>query len=145
MLTLAKVIEVAKLIGLGVPEEYACIHKGVSYQAFQKAKERRPDFVEAIKKERSNFLVHALNVIKAGGEKVTVMAGEGLREVFRPWQSYAWILERRHKEHFGKTEINVEVNQTNTNNVLQLTEAMQADLERAARQLYIPPQNGGRN
>lgn len=88
-LTLALVEEIGDCIALGMTEEQACLLVGVSYKSFKSAQTRKPEFAVAIKERQAVFLDEALKAIRGG---------------IQGWQGRAWILERRHKPQFNRTD-----------------------------------------
>jgi hypothetical protein len=117
-MTLEAVERIGAKIAKGMPEEHACLLLGYSYAAFMKAKERKPQFVEAQKKAQAIFLDGALDTIQIGAPG---------------WQGLAWILERRHKPLFDRTRESVEVHSTQA---FTLSPDQFGELGAFARQLY---------
>lgn len=88
-ITLEVAQKIGRLIAKGMTEEQACCRVEVNLEAFRKACQRHPEFVPSIKKAQADFLDDALTDIRMG----------------KPgWQGAAWILERRHKPQFNRTE-----------------------------------------
>lgn len=108
-ITLPIVQKIGEWIALGMTEEQACCKEGVNLRTFQSAKEKE-EFSAPIKKAQAEFLARALTAIADGGEPdvVTVRGTGGIpisKVVGRkPWTGLAWILERRHKPQFNRTE-----------------------------------------
>lgn len=119
MITLALARQLGAKIGKGMPEEFACHLLGIKYPAWLKAKERHPEFVEAVKGQQAIFMDTALDGIQAG------LPG---------WQGLAWILERRHKPHFDRTREAVELHATNA---IAFTPDQMADLSRLAHEMQM--------
>ncbi len=111
VITPAVVEAVGELMALGVPEEYACTLQGVKPATFGPAVCRNPDFKAIMMRHHAQFMADSLRIIKEGGEKVTLDAGLDkagnpvTEEKVLPWTGRAWILERRYKPHFTKTEV----------------------------------------
>ncbi len=104
-ITLGVVQEIGALMALGVPEEYACALHGVNPETFGPAVSRKPAFKAAMRVHHARFMAESLQIIKEGGERVTVETADGPSEKILPWTGRAWILERRYKPHFNKTDI----------------------------------------
>jgi hypothetical protein len=104
-ITLAVVREVGELMALGVPEDYACALVGVNAETFGPAVSRKASFKAAMKVHHAQFMAESLKIIKEGGERVTVTTADGPSEKILPWTGRAWILERRYKPHFNKTDV----------------------------------------
>lgn len=103
--TISKVQEIGALMALGVPEDYACALHGINPETFGPAVSRSPAYKAAMKVHHAKFMAESLQIIRDGGERVTVTTTEGESEKILPWTGRAWILERRYKPHFNKTEV----------------------------------------
>jgi hypothetical protein len=122
-LTLDLVEQIAEKIGKGVPEKYACLLFGVSLEAFNKAKQRKPEFLEAVEVEKAVFIDRALDHIAMGGPSAS---------------GHRWILQTRHKEFFGLGDgINIINENTNVNAAI-LTAEDQKILQTRAREMFLP-------
>jgi hypothetical protein len=122
-LTFEKVQAVSDNIALGMPEEEACFAEDVSYDAFKKALQRKPEWKLAQRKAQAQFMKGALLNIAAGNPG---------------WQGGAWILERRHKPHFSRNDISIQ----NTNlNVFELSPEDTAIVQRHAREMFATKRN----
>lgn len=110
VITLAVVEQVGELMALGVPEEYACALAGVKAETFGPAVSRKAAFKAAMVKHHARFMEESLRRIRDGGEIVQRADGVGkdgepvYREERVPWTGRAWILERRYKPHFNRTD-----------------------------------------
>jgi len=102
--TLAKVEAIGELMALGVPEDYACALHGILPETFGPAVSRNPAFKWAMRVHHAKFMAESLQIIKEGGERVMVETTEGPSEKILPWTGRAWILERRYKPHFNRTD-----------------------------------------
>lgn len=118
-ITLALVEFIGELIALGMTEEQACAANRVSHKSFESAKRRKPEFAGAIKNAQADFLAAGLRDIRAG------KAG---------WQGAAWILERRHKPQFNRTDNHALT--TPAGEGFVLTDAEAADLEKMAKTMF---------
>ncbi len=105
IITATVVEKVCELMALGLPEEYACAHEGVNPATFGPAVSRSEAFKAIKRRHDASFMAESLRVIASGGEKIEVKGANGeMHETFRPWQGRAWLLERRHKPHFNRTD-----------------------------------------
>lgn len=113
-ITAAVVEEVCEHMALGVPEEYACALVGVNPETFGPAVCRSAEFKAIKRRHDARFMADSLKKIRDGGEWVQVKGPDGtpvrdeaglpvLKHI--PWQGRAWIMERRYKPHFTKTDI----------------------------------------
>lgn len=127
-ITLAAVRAVGHLIALGMTEEQACLAEALNHGSFRSAVHRKPTFATAIKSEHAQFLRRALTAIADGGEVSTL--GGGSRA---PWTGLAWILERRHKPQFNRTEAAVLAIAAGG---AVLTPEQMVELERLAKQMF---------
>src|ERR1700674_1836419 len=91
-ITLAVVKKIGRLIAKGLTEEQACLRVGANHSSLRTARHRNTDFETAIKRAQVEYLDESLDRI-----------GDGVRG----WQGRAWILERRHKPQFNRTESKV--------------------------------------
>lgn len=122
-LNLELVRQIAEKIGKGVPEKYACLLFGVSLDAFNKAKQRKPEFLDAVELEKAKFIDQALDHISFGGPSAS---------------GHRWILQTRHKEFFGLGDgINIINENTNVNGMI-LTAADEKALQLRAREMFLP-------
>lgn len=109
-ITAAVVEEVAALMADGVPEHYACALVGVNAETFGPAVSRNPELRAIKDRHDARFIADSCRIIKEGGEKVQLLAGEDKEgnptyaEKVLPWTGRAWLLERRYKPHFNKTD-----------------------------------------
>jgi hypothetical protein len=103
-ITLAKVNEVGELMATGVPERYACALAGVNAETFGPAVSRNPEFREAMEKHHARFMADSLKIIAQGGEVESMTSGDKTYDRVKPWTGRAWILERRYKPWFNKTD-----------------------------------------
>jgi hypothetical protein len=108
--TLAKVEEIGKLMAIGVPEDYACALHGINPATFGPAVSRNPRYKAAMMLHHAQFMAESLAIIKKGGEVITVTSTddegkETSQEKVLPWSGRAWILERRYKPHFNRTDV----------------------------------------
>jgi hypothetical protein len=123
---MAVVIAVAEDIANGATEEQSCHFHGVNPATFGPAVCRNSQFRNAIKKGQAHFVCTALRAIKQGG----IVDGFGRQ----PWQALAWILERRHKPQFNRTEA-VAIGVDGSGAVL--TDAQMETLSRIAKDLFV--------
>lgn len=133
-ITASVVEEVCEHMALGVPEEYACALVGVNPATFGPAVCRNPEFKAIKLRHDAKFMSDSLRVIKEGGERVTVETTEGPSEKVLPWTGRAWILERRYKPHFNKSEVVKPTEGENEKGGLMTTAEM-ADLEKMTKAL----------
>lgn len=89
ILTLERVQAVGELIALGLTEEQACMAEGINPETFGPACCRNGEFRNALKEKQAEFLANAVRHIAAGATG---------------WQGRAWLLERRHKPQFSRSE-----------------------------------------
>lgn len=135
--TLEKVKGVGNWIALGMTEEQACLAEEVSYAALKKAQQRRPEFVLAIKRAQVQFLKRALSSIANGGEVRALRLESGaLVERLMPWTGLAWLLERRHKPQFNRTDGALAI-AVGAEGGAFFTEADLADLARMAKEMFV--------
>jgi hypothetical protein len=92
VLNLELVTKIGQSIARGLTEEQACMAHKVKLDTFRKACQRNEEYGEALQIARSLFLEDATTRIYAGTSG---------------WQGAAWILERRHKAQFARTEMMV--------------------------------------
>ncbi len=133
-ITIKEVRAIGELMALGVPEAYACELHGVNPETFGPAVSRKPEFKRAMMVHHAQFMAESLKIIKEGGERVMVMTTEGASEKILPWTGRAWILERRYKPHFNKTEVHKPGEGKGEHGGLMTAEEM-ADLERMTKAL----------
>ena len=76
----------------------SCTYAGIGETTFYDLVKRDPKFSEDVQKAKIALKAKALQKITKAGEK--------------SWQAYAWILERKFKQEFGKMEITKEVTQS---------------------------------
>lgn len=111
VITAAVVEEVSALMAKGVPEEFACSLCGVNPETYGPAVSRNPEFKNIARRHHAEYIAESMDIIKAGGEKVQLLAGEDKEgnpiyaEKIMPWTGRAWVLERRYKPHFNRTEV----------------------------------------
>lgn len=93
-LTLAIVEEIGRRIARGLTEEQAALsmEPPVNHHALRSARRRIPAIEAAIKKAQAGFLA---------AQTARILDGA------KGWQGAAWILERRHKPQFARTEVNM--------------------------------------
>jgi len=89
IVTLEKVQAIGDLIALGLTEDQACRAEGVNPATFGPACCRNEGFRNALKEKQAEFLAKAVRHIAAGATG---------------WQGMAWLLERRHKPQFSRSE-----------------------------------------
>jgi len=89
LITVEKVQAIGDLIALGLTEEQACLAEGVNPATFGPACCRNEGFRNALKAKQAEFLAKAVRLIAAGTTG---------------WQGLAWLLERRHKPQFSRSE-----------------------------------------
>jgi len=139
-ITLSKVERIGALMALGVPEDYACALHGINPESFGPAVSRNPGFKCAMKVHHAQFMVEALEIIKAGGERVMVETADGPSEKILPWTGRAWILERRYKPHFNRTDTHALTDSKGGGGLM--TDAELGELERMAKALVA--EGGGK-
>lgn len=86
--------KVCRRMAQGLPRKDACLAEGVSEATFRWAIRFRKELGPVVDRERARFLAWAMDEIIAGR---------------RNWQSLAWLLERRHRELYGR-QAEVQVN-----------------------------------
>lgn len=130
-ITAAVVEKVAETMSYGVPEEYACALHGVNPATFGPAVSRSEAFKAIKRRHDARFIERACKGISAGGEIEQLANAEGeTRDVRKPWQGLAWLLERRHWKDFMKKD-RVEVTGKDGGGVLG--EADMLELERIVK------------
>lgn len=140
-ITAAVVEEVSAHMALGVPEEYACALAGVNPATFGPAVSRSEEFKAIKRRHDARFMVESLSIIRAGGEKIELAAGQDkegnpiVEEKMMPWTGRAWILERRYKPHFNRTEVLKPKEDANEAGGL-LTRKDLDEMEQMARKLF---------
>lgn len=138
-LTLSVVREIGENIALGLTEEMACLacEPPVNLESYRSACKRNATFCTTVKRAKAKFLVEALGTIKRGGEVVQLEDAEGnLRDVTRPWQGLAWILERRHKAEFSRLELTANTGPAPADGIL-VTPDVERELSMIANRLYV--------
>jgi len=132
----ASVVEkVAETMSFGVPEEYACQLHGVNPATFGPAVSRSEVFKAIKRKWDAKFIARACQGIAQGGEIEQLMDAEGQpRDVRKPWQGLAWLLERRYKPHFNKTDTHA---LTQPGGEPVLSEAAMEELSRIAKGMFV--------
>lgn len=139
VVTLAKVEEIGEHMANGMPEHYACLLCGVNPETFPSAVSRKPEFRRALDIHHARFMQESLHFIKAGGERVSLITGQDkeggniVTEKILPWTGRAWILERRYKPHFNRTDV-VKVPGPEDRGGLMTAQEM-ADLEKVSKAL----------
>lgn len=134
-ITAAVVERVAETMSYGVPEEYACELHGVNAATFGPAVSRNEAFKAIKKRWDARFIERACKGIAQGGEVEKFVNAEGEeRDVRKPWQGLAWLLERRYKPHFNRTDQHA---LTAPGGEPVLSEEAMADLSRIARELFV--------
>lgn len=103
-ITLAVVNKVGALLALGMPQEYACALNGVNASTFASSVCINEELKEALRIHHARFMRDALKSIKEGGKRIMLASGDGMNERLAPWTGLAWILERRYKPHFNRTD-----------------------------------------
>jgi hypothetical protein len=102
----AKVVEeIGAMMALGVPEDYACALHGINPATFGPAVSRSEAFKNIMRVHHARFMAESLQIIKEGGERIQIATEQGFTEKIMPWSGRAWILERRYKPHFTRTDI----------------------------------------
>ena len=110
IITAAVVEEVAALMAGGVPEHFACALVGVNPETFGPAVSRTPQFRAIKDRHDARFIAASVKIIREGGEKIQLQTGTDetgapvMTEKVLPWTGRAWLLERRYKPHFNKTD-----------------------------------------
>lgn len=146
-ITIKEVRAIGELMALGVPEAYACELHGVNPETFGPAVSRKPEFKRAMMVHHAQFMAESLKIIKEGGEVLRTAEGadDSGKQVFKdrivPWTGRAWILERRYKPHFNKTEVHKPGEGKNESGGLMTAEEM-ADLERMTKALVASLDGG---
>jgi hypothetical protein len=136
-ITAAIVEKVGELMAVGMPQDYACALVGCLSDTFGPAVSRNEEFKRLMLVHHARFMARALGAIADGGEIATTTNAEGLDvESRRPWQGLAWILERRYKPHFNRTDAAGAAATTGAG--AALTETELHELEKIARTLYVP-------
>jgi hypothetical protein len=115
------VVSIAEKIGLGMPERYACAFFGISIDAWNKAKQRKPEILDAVDFEKAKFMFAALTVISTGMD-----GAKGCQ----------WILQCRHKEHFAANGVVVEQN-VNVGVPFGLTQEALNELQACAKRNFL--------
>jgi hypothetical protein len=96
--TLEKVNEVGALMGEGMPERFACLLVGINPETFGPAVSRNQEFRDALDKHHAVYIRDSLAFIKRGGDR------DEQGRVTAPWTARAWVLERRYRPHFNRTD-----------------------------------------
>ncbi len=128
--TLDMMAAIAEDIAFGLTEEQACFGR-VNLETFRSAK-RRDEFSQPIKEAQSKFLRRAVRAIAEGGEHQVIGEGEKATVIRKPWQGMAWLLERRYKPQFNRTE---QVAQTDAEGRAIFTPQDFKDLEEIGKEL----------
>jgi len=136
--------EVGSYMADGIPQEYACALVGVNSDTFGPVVSRTPEFKEIMLLKHARYMARAMKAIKEGGEIVPVVNEEGKPVLadngapavrIRPWTGFAWVLERRYKPHFNKTEVVKPREDRGEQGGLTMAEA--ADLAKMAKAMYV--------
>ena len=147
-ITAAVVEEVAALMATGVPEEYACSLCGVLAETYGPAVSRSPELKAIARTHHARFITESLEIIKKGGEVIQIVDGTDesgqpvLREKVMPWTGRAWIMERRYKPHFTRTEVVKGAESVGERGGLMLAVEEQAELEQLAKSMFVTAGDG---
>lgn len=141
----AKIVEeVGEYMADGIPQDYACALVGVNSATFGPVVSRREDFREIMLLKHARYMARALKAIKEGGEEITYTQSDGAPQMdkdglpmtrIRPWTGFAWVLERRYKPHFNKTEVHKPQESKGESGGLTLDQV--AELEKMAKAMYV--------
>lgn len=135
--------EVAALMAKGVPEEYACALCGVLSETYGPAVSRSPELKAIARRHHAQFIADSLEIIKKGGEVIEVVDGQDeagnpiIKEKLMPWTGRAWIMERRYKPHFTRTEVVKPAEGVGERGGLLLAVEEQAALEQMAKDMFV--------
>lgn len=127
-LTIGLVERIAEEIGQGMPERLACVHHGASYDAWAKAKQRKPEFVLVVEQAQAKHLKGALQIIWCD-----LPGAAGLK----------WLLPRRFGREFYLPDAEVSQHVHTTNN-FQMSEECQREVAAYARRLDLGLKGGGK-
>jgi hypothetical protein len=136
--------EVGEYMADGIPQDYACALVGVNASTFGPVVSRREDFREIMLLKHARYMARALKAIKEGGEEIIYRDASGAPEMdkdgvtktrIRPWTGFAWVLERRYKPHFNRTEVHKPAESHGESGGLTMAEA--AELEKMAKAMYV--------
>lgn len=139
-ITAAVVEEVATLMANGTPEYYACLLVGVNDETYGSAVSRNPEFKRIKDTILARWVNNSCVIIKQGGERVKIAAGldnQGnpvFEEKIVPWTGHAWMLERRCKPYFNKTDT---IAPSDTKGKDKTLEADFLELERVMKQQIL--------
>lgn len=81
---------VIESISSGLTDKDACLYAGISRQSFYSKVRNDSDFSDMVKKAQIEFKKHHLDVISDASKK--------------NWQASAWLLERKFKPEFSRTD-----------------------------------------
>jgi hypothetical protein len=118
--TQERVIQVASLIAIGMPELYACAKAKVNYAGFKTACERNGAYREIVIAKQAEFMEVAVKDI--ADSKCSNVRQRGLM----------WLLERRHREHYGPKGLEI------TNNVNVFGSEGESEIQGLAHSQFIP-------
>jgi len=82
-------------LATGLTIKDACIHAGIGESTFYDIVNRDSEFSDNVEKAKIQLKTKGLKKIQEAGEK--------------QWQAWAWILERKFKQEFGRVELTQEV------------------------------------
>jgi transposase len=85
--------KLTQAIRLGATDELACDYAGIGASTFYAWMEAKPEFQETIKQARGAAAVKWLAKIEQAGEDA--------------WQAFAWKLERRFPQMYGKQALEI--------------------------------------
>lgn len=81
--------KITDALRMGATYELACGYAGISFETFSQWREKKPEFLEAVKEAEGAAAVGWL-------AKIEKAANDG------EWQAAAWKLERRYPEMYGR-------------------------------------------
>lgn len=139
VITPTVVEQVAETMSMGVPEEFACLLHGVNPSTFGPALSRSPELQAIKKKWDAKFMERACKAIAAGGEIETINGADGPRDVRKPWQGFAWLLERRFRQHFCRLELHAPADDRGEPS---LSPDQMAWLQKKVHEKYVAGQSG---
>lgn len=120
-ITHAVVAAVAAKVAKGLTVREACLVLGISYDSYETAHKRNPQFELTHEKALAIWLDSAIDTVLAG---LPGCAG------------HKWLISCRFKDRFAQPDVNVV--QQSVRNELVLTPDMQKDLAESARRLFGP-------
>jgi len=121
---------IIEVISGGLTDKDACHFAGVSRESFYRKIRENSDFSDKVKKAQIEFKKYHIDIITEASKK--------------NWQASAWLLERKFKPEFSRTETYIAEKEENRFELMtdeELEEQMQEIFRRSEEQKYLVSSN----